>query len=61
MYEHLDGSLSVGYGPHMVAQYDSEAKPVVVNKVKTRGKNKNQKQLTNRTIDLLQKADTLMC
>ena len=61
VYEHLDGRLSVGYGPHVVGQYDSEGKPVVINKMKTRRKNKSQKQLTNRTIDVLQKAVTLMC
>jgi transposase len=26
VYEHLDGTLSIGYGPHTLAHYDSEAR-----------------------------------
>jgi len=61
VYEHLSGMLSVGYGPHIIAQYDAQGKPMVLNKVKTRRQSQTEKQLSNRTIDVLQKADTLMC
>lgn len=61
VYEHLEGQLSVGYGPHIVGQYDSEGKTVVTNQRPRRRKSKSRKQLSNRTLDVLQKADTLMC
>lgn len=29
VHEHLDGTLSIGYGPHVLARYDAEARPMV--------------------------------
>lgn len=60
VYEHLNGMLSVGYGPHVVGQYTADGKSLI-GKVKTKPKSKSQKQLMNRTDDVLQKADILMC
>src|SRR5262245_61468567 len=28
VYEHLNGTLSIGYGPHAVAHFDAQAKPI---------------------------------
>src|SRR5262249_6739767 len=28
VYEHLDGTLTVGYGPHTVGRYAADAKPL---------------------------------
>lgn len=61
VYEHLDGNLSIGYGPHLVGQYSAEGQTMGTGKVRTKRKSKTKKQLTNRTVDVLQKADTLMC
>jgi transposase len=61
VYEHLDATLSIGYGPHIVGRYAGSGEPLVVSKEKRGRNSRGQKQLTNRTIDVLQKADTLMC
>lgn len=61
VYEHLDGRLSIGYGPHIVGQYSAEGQTIIAGKVKTKRRSKTEKQLTNRTNDVLQNADTLMC
>jgi transposase len=61
VYEHLDGRLSIGYGPHIVGQYSAQGQTIIAAKIRTRRKSKTQKQLTNRTVDVLQKAVTLMC
>jgi hypothetical protein len=28
VYEHLDGRISIGYGPHIIGRYDREGKPL---------------------------------
>lgn len=58
VYEHLDATLSVGYGPHIVGRYDSDGRPL--KSVETKRK-RRKKTLTDRTSDVLQKADILMC
>ena len=68
VYEHIDGSISVGYGPHMIAyylpkqlstnsQYSQKEKVAKRKRTATTNINKNQK----RTDHLLEKADTLTC
>jgi len=61
VYEHLDQKLSIGYGPHIVGRYGADGKSLVVGKVKTKRKSQRRNQLSNRTDDVLQKADILMC
>lgn len=58
VYEHLDATLSVGYGPHLVGRYDAGGLPLTAAGVRKKSK---QKTLTNRTSDVLQKADIITC
>lgn len=58
VYEHLDATLSVGYGPHLVGRYSADGLPLEGLKTKRKS---SQKTLTNRTSDVLQKADILTC
>lgn len=53
VYEHLDATLSIGYGPHIVGRYDAGGLPLATVAVKKSKK----KTLTNRTSDVLQKPD----
>ena len=67
VYEHIDGPISIGYGPHMIAYYlpkhlstdsqYSQKEKVAKRKRTTTNINKNQK----RTDHLLEKADILTC
>lgn len=68
VYEHLDGSISVGYGPHMVgyylpkdlstnSHYSQKEKVAKRKRTTTANSNLNQK----RTDHLLEKADILTC
>lgn len=58
VYEHLDATLSVGYGPHIVGRYDADGLPLLKEKAK---KKRDGKIRPNRTSDVLQKEDILMC
>jgi len=40
VYEHLDGTLSVGHGPHVVGRYTAEGSPLPAPENKTRKKEK---------------------
>jgi transposase len=57
VYEHLDATLSIGYGPHTVGRYSADGLPLTVLEVKKSKK----KSLTNRTSDVLQKPDIFTC
>lgn len=67
VYEHLDGSISIGYGPHMIGYYlpkdlstnshYPQKEKVAKRKRTTTNINLNQK----RTLHLLEKADILTC
>jgi hypothetical protein len=54
VYEHLDTTLSIGYGPHLVGRYDTEGLSLTAVEVK---KKRKKKTLTDRTSNVLQKAD----
>jgi transposase len=58
VYEHLDATLSIGYGPHIVGRYDVGGLPLTAAAMKQKSK---RKTLTNRTSDVLQKPDILTC
>ena len=64
VYEHIDGSISLGYGPHMIGYYspknlsvNSQKEKFAKRKRTSTNFNKNQK----RTHHLLEKADILTC
>jgi transposase len=38
VHEHLDGTLSIGYGPHVVGRYNAQGWPMLENKRKSAGK-----------------------
>ena len=55
IHEHLDGTVSIRYGPHVVGRFDSEGTPIPKPKPKDRGKDgpvstvENQKQVSPRS------------
>jgi len=68
VYEHLDGSISIGYGPHMIAYYPpknlltyshNSQKEKVAKRKRTTTTNTNLNQ--KRTHHLLETADILTC
>jgi transposase len=58
VYEHLDATLSVGYGPHIVGRYNADGQPLKAVEAKRK---RRKKTLTDRTSGVLQKADILTC
>lgn len=68
VYEHIDGSISVGYGPHMISYYlpkQLSTNSCYSQKEKVAKRKKiittNLKQKQKRTYHLLEKADILTC
>lgn len=55
IHEHLDGNVSIRYGPHVVGRFDADGEPISKSKPKGRGKDgpvctvENQKQVSHRS------------
>lgn len=61
VYEHLDGSVSIAYGPHMLAFYIPKGFSTKNQKGCAKRKKLTNNLNPNRTYHLLQKADILTC
>ena len=62
LYEHLDETLSIGYGPHTLAHYDAQGR-LLINPPQPSGDSpwRGLATINNRTHHLLQKPDILTC
>lgn len=65
VYEHLDGSVSIGYGPHILGYYSPEGLPKNSHsrriEITVKGREATANHNQERTDHVLEKADILIC